>query len=635
MTASTPGFWSPIELSIPPGVSVTRGVGLPIRGLSVVPLQQMRAEPVDLDDVAVLDPVAERPRRDEDRVGQDEPAAQVDGQVDVGLGLDRRRPARGRPSVAARRADRPLTSHAPSQAISSAAKTGPSRQTRCGVPLVAHDHAAEARPDRAAHVLLHRDLQERLPPCRRRADRVRLAAAALAAELGDAEPLAAGRRRAARARRASAPARRRTPGRPSPRSRRPARSRSRDGRASRRRSRRRTRPRRAAGSTGRPRATLAAPNSSVTWRPSRIASSASIRTPAIPRPPATSSRCWLRGSTSNGRPSGPSRSTLSPGRRRVNHSVPRPMTRKWIVIVPVAASAVLSENGRRRTMPGEVPGPDMDELAGPRPDRELRGVVAPGATGPAGSPGSRRAPPRRAASSRGRLVLAPSSSAARRRPLRSSARRRRPRRRRPRRRRLALGACRRAPARPTGRPRRASRPGRRRRRSGRRTRRARRRCRASATRPAASSGMTSASERAGRGQDQPLVVVVDDDQVADDAGQRRPRRPRTRSRRRASLRWLRSWYSSARSYSRLRGGLVVVRVERVGLAGRPRVGGARRTGPRRRATVSSGEMPAASRTSVLAGRLGGRPGRLAGGLGERGVDVGRVVELDELGGASR
>src|SRR5688572_26322930 len=41
ITASTPGFWSPIEFSIPPGVSVTRGVTLPIRGLSVVPLQQI------------------------------------------------------------------------------------------------------------------------------------------------------------------------------------------------------------------------------------------------------------------------------------------------------------------------------------------------------------------------------------------------------------------------------------------------------------------------------------------------------------------------------------------------------------------------------------------------------------------
>ena len=41
MTASTPGFWSPIELSIPAGVSVTRGVGLPTRALRVVPLQQI------------------------------------------------------------------------------------------------------------------------------------------------------------------------------------------------------------------------------------------------------------------------------------------------------------------------------------------------------------------------------------------------------------------------------------------------------------------------------------------------------------------------------------------------------------------------------------------------------------------
>ena len=41
MTASTPGFWSPIELSMPAGVSVTRGGSLPNRGWSVVPLQQM------------------------------------------------------------------------------------------------------------------------------------------------------------------------------------------------------------------------------------------------------------------------------------------------------------------------------------------------------------------------------------------------------------------------------------------------------------------------------------------------------------------------------------------------------------------------------------------------------------------
>ena len=35
---------------------------------------------------------------------------------------------------------------------------------------------------------------------------------------------------------------------------------------------------------------------------------------------------------------------------------------------------------------------------------------------------------------------------------------------------------------------------------------------------------------------------------------------------------------------------------------------------------------------ALGGRLGRQPGGLAGGLGEGGVDVGRVVQLDQLGG---
>ena len=169
-TASTPGFWSPIELSIPPGVSVTRGVGLPIRGLERRALAADGAEPVDVDDVAVLDAVAERPRRDEDRVAQDQAAAEVDGQVDVGSAdLGRRSgaedggrprlepwPASGRPGdVAASRLTPPrggsVTAgawphdQAPSQAISSAAKTGPSRQTRCGVP----GHAMTTQPRHA------------------------------------------------------------------------------------------------------------------------------------------------------------------------------------------------------------------------------------------------------------------------------------------------------------------------------------------------------------------------------------------------------------------------------------------------------------------------------------------------------
>ena len=44
-----------------------------------------------------------------------------------------------------------------------------------------------------------------------------------------------------------------------------------------------------------------------------------------------------------------------PARSLVNHSVPRPMTRKWIVMMPVATSAVLTENGRRNTIPEKSP----------------------------------------------------------------------------------------------------------------------------------------------------------------------------------------------------------------------------------------------------------------------------------------
>ena len=40
ITFSTPGFWRPTALSIPPGVSAMRGVGLPNRGDRVVPLKE-------------------------------------------------------------------------------------------------------------------------------------------------------------------------------------------------------------------------------------------------------------------------------------------------------------------------------------------------------------------------------------------------------------------------------------------------------------------------------------------------------------------------------------------------------------------------------------------------------------------
>ena len=41
ITVSMPGFWSPTALSIPDGVSAMRGVGLPMRGASVVPLSDI------------------------------------------------------------------------------------------------------------------------------------------------------------------------------------------------------------------------------------------------------------------------------------------------------------------------------------------------------------------------------------------------------------------------------------------------------------------------------------------------------------------------------------------------------------------------------------------------------------------
>ena len=66
--------------------------------------------------------------------------------------------------------------------------------------------------------------------------------------------------------------------------------------------------------------------------------------------------------------------------------------------------------------------------------------------------------------------------------------------------------------------------------------------------------------------------------------------------------WLRSWKSSARSYSRERGGLVVVGGRDLGLAARPLVGGPAYGVPSPSATVSSGAMPAASiRSSAAVG----------------------------------
>ena len=97
--------------------------------------------------------------------------------------------------------------------------------------------------------------------------------------------------------------------------------------ATRPRSRRRTPPRRAAGSTGRPATPRPRRTAATTDRPSRIASSTSSRRAASAAPSAISSRCRDRESTSNGRPSGPTRSTrvARPAARRPSRgTVARP-----------------------------------------------------------------------------------------------------------------------------------------------------------------------------------------------------------------------------------------------------------------------------------------------------------------------
>ena len=101
------------------------------------------------------------------------------------------------------------------------------------------------------------------------------------------------------------------------------------------------------------------------------------------------------------------------------------------------------------------------------------------------------------------------------------------------------------------------------------------------------------------------------------------------SNRRASARWLRSWNARASSYRRRAASCVVGR-RRLVATGGPRVGRADvRVVERERLR---GRDVGGLEQVAGAGRLGLQPGGLAGGLGERRVQVGRVVELDELGG---
>ena len=212
MTASTPGFWSPIELSIPPGVSVTRGVGLPIRGLERRALAADRrragrrrrrrrtrrrsrtcprrrgsgsagparargrprgrrpAPAIRVDrrhaPSRTADAAGARPRRRRS-VAADPPGRSVSA-------WRGRRPARDDPSTSPSSLGLTTSASVPGDLLGGEDRTLAADALRR--PGRAHDDAAEAGPDRAAHVLLHRHLEERLAPRGRRADGIDLAA---------------------------------------------------------------------------------------------------------------------------------------------------------------------------------------------------------------------------------------------------------------------------------------------------------------------------------------------------------------------------------------------------------------------------------------------------------------------------
>ncbi len=222
--------------------------------------------------------------------------------------------------------------------------------------------------------------------------------------------------------------------------------------------------------------------------------------------------------------------------------------------MPVPASAVFTENGRRSTIPEKSPvrtwmnWPARELVADRRRVVRLQPLAGQDL---AALHELRRGEPHRHAVGRSSA----SSGSSGQRPPTILGVRRRPRCPRRRGRVDPLGIPRPrprprpVPGRRPGRPRRGHRPGRRRHPSGRRTRRAGRRRTGSATSPSASSGMTSARNSP--------VAVRTSRSSSSSTMTRSPSSPDAlaaatskSSSRRDSLRWLRSWYSSARSYSR-------------------------------------------------------------------------------------
>ena len=319
--------------------------------------------------------------------------------------VGRRRTDRGPDRAHRRRPLRPVAGDDPpprlhgtaSQASSSAANTGPSRHTRAGRrPPPGPRTPGTSRP-RTRSTCSGDDLEERLAPRLGRPGRDRLAAAALAPERRDAHPLPRRQRE-----RRERPEQRRRAGRerlvrprlvaagrgPGP---------SRGGPATRPPSRRRTPPRRAAGSTGRPAGVGRAVQQHdgppvadrlVDEQPER-ADRAAL---------SDSSRWRDRGSTSNGRPSGPmSRARRPPGgggpaarrwrARRLGRQRPAGRSRSW-------RSARAADR-----QPAGLDGAQVDVLA--RADaRDDAGACHAWSHRPGRSRGAPRAPRRRCASAR-------------------------------------------------------------------------------------------------------------------------------------------------------------------------------------------------------------------------------------------
>ena len=86
MTSRLPGFWRPMELSIPHGVSNTRCGGLPSRGSRVVPLRQTAPASRLLKPSTRVysSPNPHASGKQDDRGGEGE-AAELDGKVRGGL----------------------------------------------------------------------------------------------------------------------------------------------------------------------------------------------------------------------------------------------------------------------------------------------------------------------------------------------------------------------------------------------------------------------------------------------------------------------------------------------------------------------------------------------------------------------